>query len=310
MTDCVKLQENLQNFFDSTMQADEQDALLAHLETCADCTLFFDAYEGIGQSFADMMEDPPEQFTANVMSKIENASVLQVIAPKRRTKRYLSIAALFFLAFGVGFWALNSDLFDDSPHAAPEAVASPAPASDSILRAAAPESAPIEPNDAHIIFEPAPATHAPEPVDTEPVETGEYSGDETIMQFGSTNFNTTLFDRYFHEDVFLWDDLTESLDRARHRYVLFHDAHGEQFQIFDPYNTNSYLYGLLEYNVHNQLVVRALGYHFVGEDFSRRVEFRIDEHGFVSHYFDVSDFLDGGRLTEHIQDLLDFLRQG
>ena len=310
MTDCVKLQENLQNFFDNTMQADEQDALLAHLETCADCTLFFDAYEGIGQSFADMMEEPPEHFAANVMGKIENASVLQVIAPKRRTKRYFGIAALFFLAFGVGFWAFNSDLFDESPHAAPEAVAPPAPASDTTLRAAAPESEPVESGNAHIIFEPTPTAHPPEPMDTNPVEVDEYSDNETIMQLNTTSFNATLFDRYFRDDVFLWDDLTESLDRARHRYVLFDDVHGEHFQIFDPYNADSYLYGLLERNVHNQLVVRALGYHFVGDDFSRRVEFWVDEHGFVRYYFDVPDFLEGGNFTEHMQDLLEFLRRG
>jgi len=311
MTDCVKFQENLQNFFDHTMQAEEQDALLAHLETCADCTLFFDAHEEIGQAFSDMMEEPPEDFTANVMGKIGDASVLQVITPKRRrTKRYLSIAALFFLAFGVGFWALNSDLFDESPHAAPEALASPVPAIDSTLRFALPEDEPEEAGDLHAVPESMPLEHTPEPLNTTPADAGDYWDEQTIVQLNATNFNTTLFDRYFRDDVFLWDDLAESLDRARHRYVLFDDVHGEHFQIFDPYNTDSYLYGLLERNMHNQLIVRALGYHFVGDDFSRRVELWFDEHGLVRYYHNVPDFLEGGTFSVQAQDLLDFLRQG
>ena len=310
MTDCVKLQENLQDFFDATMQADEQDALLAHLETCADCRLFFDAYEEIGQSFTDMLEQPPEDFTANVMRKIENASVLQVIAPKRHTRRYFTVAALFLLAFGAGFWALNSDLLDESPHVAPETAAAPVPAIDHTLRIATPENEPAQLDSTDIVFEPAPTTQSSVPVDTQSADAEECWDDETIEQLSTLNFNTSLFDRYFRDDVFLWDDLAESLSRARYHYVLFHDTHGEHFQVFDPYNPNSYLYGLLEHNVHNQLIVRALGYHFVGDDFSRRVEFWVDEHGFVRYYFDVPTFLGAGTFTEHMQDLLDFLRRG
>lgn len=316
MADCVKFQEEMQDYFDNTLDNKAQDALWAHLTDCADCALLFDAYEEVQQQLNTAFAPVPVNFTEDVMSKIQGTPVLQVVKPKRVRQRFFAAAALFFLVFGVGFWALGGGGFLEEQQTVPDALL----------------AAPIVPNVEQRVFEynwgtvetedpVPPVTVQAEPASIEPsdfIADEIFTDDERIELAGidmvqrgndSTSFDPTLFIQYIRDEPWSWEAFSTHLLRAGYHYYFSQEVEGVFF-VPDPYNLGSYFYGFLSENEENEAIIQVLGYHLIGEDFSRRVELRLDETGVFQYYYDVPVLLHYGVLAENLRSLLEFLIRG
>lgn len=316
MNDCQMFEDQLEDFLEDSLTSQQKDTHLAHLASCDNCKLLLEACEVLEEEFKLSQSPAPVDFTKNVMAKVASASVLQVVSPKRSYKRYFATAALFFLVFGLGFFALNGDLFGQTTIPAEPApmVAEPMPpVTDAVPdltqnRSVSPTEEPPAPAQT---FEPASQASATDMIEHFPINEDEHihSFEVDSLDILPISFNPSLLNRLAFTQPWLWEDFVAYLQNGSYSH-RFSTEDENRFYVTDPYNPGSYLYGLLTYNEENQQIVRVLGYHFTDGDFSRRVEMRVDDQGAATHYYHVNDMFTSGTPTTSLRSLIEFLARG
>jgi hypothetical protein len=128
---CEEYQEMISASLDDELTAEELTELHAHMASCPDCRLMYDAFCGISGAMADDLAEPPAELLSGVMLKINAANAAG--RKKRRVpiRRIAATAAcLAVILLGVS----QLDLFRmgsaDSNNAAPAAAPMDAAADD------------------------------------------------------------------------------------------------------------------------------------------------------------------------------------
>ncbi len=71
MADCRKYKEMISAYADGELSSYDEIELQRHLEECAPCRSLLSLYKSITGAAADILVEPPESFTENVMNKIK-----------------------------------------------------------------------------------------------------------------------------------------------------------------------------------------------------------------------------------------------
>ncbi len=100
MADCRQMREIISRYVDGELTDGEKQALEHHLEVCPSCRSVLKAYESISAASAESMEEPPSDFTENIMKAIKqlpNETVADISA-KGHKKTIRTITVTFAAA--------------------------------------------------------------------------------------------------------------------------------------------------------------------------------------------------------------------
>ena len=85
---------------DSTLAAEENADLQAHLATCRECAAVYDAFSALSGFVGGDLEEPPEELRANVMAEIRREEIRQKNRHAFHWVSFVAAAAVFALVIG------------------------------------------------------------------------------------------------------------------------------------------------------------------------------------------------------------------
>ena len=306
MKQCSAYFDQISSFVDGELSETEQIGLFIHLETCPSCQRALEMYRDMSGAFAYVDVAPPAGFSDRVMEQVTAMPQAMPVAQRHRTamRRFVAVAAVFAVVAVIGVGSLWGNFGGDSFEAAPMSVADES--LDAALRAV-PDAAVAESSD-HLDFysaEALPGDMAEYPLETEdPVP---YEEDES-GSIQMLDVNTTLLDTFLTGAPWHWDALSALLAGTGHAVQLWD---GGMFEVTDPYNPGSLLYGQLTDDpaLTEDVMVTIIGYQFVYEGIDRRVEVRLQD-GMVFYYYNVTGAWAGGTRAADWESLRNYILHG
>ncbi len=107
MADCIKYREMISGYADGALSDNDKKELEEHLAECASCRTLLSLYSSISGAAEDSLADPPDNFAADIMSRIKalpgNETVHKPTAQKKSLRPVIissaAAAACLALAF-------------------------------------------------------------------------------------------------------------------------------------------------------------------------------------------------------------------
>jgi len=303
MKQCNEYFEQISSFVDGALPDTEQINLFIHLESCPSCPKVLEMYQNMSGAFAHVDVDPPVGFSDRVMDRIAEKSQTPTVKVRHRTamRRFVAVAAVFAVVAVIGFGSMWGQFGNDSLEAAdmlmdmsPEATAdadTPVAESATEVMPDALRMVPAEEAENFMGFEdPVPYDELDQPLQSLVVAP-----------------DTRLLETVFTGAPWQWAALSALFAEGGYPVQLFD---GSMFEVRDPYNPGSLLYGqLTDDPAHaDDVVVSILGYQFISEDVNRRVEARLLD-GMVYYYYNITAAWEGGNRAADWESLRNFIVQ-
>ena len=112
MRDCEAYMEQISALLDGELGEYEEDVLMAHLDTCPECRLYYDAFFSVSENIGSLALKAPEGFSGDVMNYIDGALQNQALRKRRRMlSRFSALAACLALALMTVTYFRSNGLF-------------------------------------------------------------------------------------------------------------------------------------------------------------------------------------------------------
>lgn len=310
MKQCNEYFEKISSFVDGALSETEQIDLFIHLETCPSCSKILEMYQDMSGAFDHVDVAPPAGFSGRVMEQVTQAAHVPPIKARRRgtaIRRFVAVAAVFAVVAVLGFGTLLNNFGGSNVDMAPmTSMLQPTErgsAAEMPVPTAMPEAVPEM-----ISAAPPEATE-----DSEEFEDADTAEEE---EWGNIHHLTAAPDTRLLETVFpnapwQWDALSNLFAEAGYLADLFE---GGVFEVRDPYNPGSLLYGQLDSDILyvtdvTGVTVRMMGYHLSTDTVDRRVEIRMQD-GATLYYYNVTAPWEGGIRGANWESLRQFIVHG
>ena len=297
MERCEKYVEWISAYVDGELDADEQAELRRHLEVCPACKRTLMAYRTMSFNLLHTEVSPPADFAADVMARVTSLSSVRTMGVRRsrrpHLRRILAAAAMFAVVAAIGFASIRGGFEGETYEAAMPLATQEA------------ADAPIEE------FFGDSALHFSFARDSSEGPNMLWGGVEPIVEPGASDNppvpdvpDMTLLDLAVTGAQWEWSDLVQVLEGSGFVYDLTYEG---AFEVEDPHNPGSYLYGILA-DGEEERIVELIGYRFRHEDVDRRVEIRTD--GEAATYYTVRQISRARTRAQNLRELRHYILFG